>query len=237
VTAAIAQSPANSRPIVAGTRSLTLSEIGPIEMDWTVILSVFGGSAVFFGAAAWLTRSLVTHLLSKDVEKFKAELNLQHTLAIERTRSDLQRLVKEHEIKYERLHTERAERVAELYQHIVETNDAVQACLEAFEEKPERMRFDLAAEAIKRGDRLAEYVTRNEIYFSRSLARELRELYTCLLDVGIEYKMYCEDKRQNKDCSNFVNLLSEVQTDTRGALKRTEEEFRKLLGVEQDPED
>jgi hypothetical protein len=206
-------------------------------MNWTVILSVFGSSAVFFGAAAWLTRSLVTHRLSKDVEKFKAELSLQQTLAIERTRADLQRLLKEHEIKYERLHTYRAERVAELYQHIVETNDAVEACLEAFEEIPDKMRFDLAAEAIKRADRLAEYVTRNQIYFSRSLARELRELYTCLLDVGIQYKMYCEDKRQNKDCSDFVNLLGEVRTDTLGALRTTEEEFRKLLGVEQDPEE
>lgn len=206
-------------------------------MDWTVILSVFGGSAVFFGAAAWLTRSLVTHILSKDVEKFKAELSMQQTLAIERTRADLQRLLKEHEIKYERLHAERAERVAELYQHIVETNDAVETCLEAFEGKPDKIRFDLAAEAIKRADKLAEYVTRNEIYFSRSLARELRELYTCLLDIGIQYKMYCEDKREDKDCSDFVNLLGEVQVDARGALKTTEEEFRKLLGVEQDPED
>lgn len=205
--------------------------------DWTVVLSVFGASAVYFGAAAWLTRSLVTHLLSKDVEKFKAELNLQHTLAIERTRSDLQRLVKEHEIKYQRLHAERAERVAELYQQIVETNDAVEECLEAFKEKPDKMRFDLASEAIKRADKLADYVTRNQIYFSPSLARELRELYTCLLDVGIQYKMYCEDKRQNKDCSDFVNLLGEVQIDAWGALKTTEEEFRKLLGVEQDPEE
>jgi hypothetical protein len=179
----------------------------------------------------------VTHLLSKDVEKFKAELNLQHTLAIERTRSDLQRLLKEHEIKYQRLHAERAERVAELYQHIVETNSAVEECIDAFEEKPKKMRFDLAAEAIKRGDRLAEYVTRNEIYFSRSLAHELRELYSCLLEVGIAYKIYCEDMRQNKDCSDFINQLHEVQTDTRGALKTTEEEFRKLLGVEQDPEE
>jgi transcription termination factor NusB len=133
------------------------------------------------------------------------ELSLQQTLAIERTRSDLQRLLREHEIKYERLHAERAKRVAELYQHIVETNDAAEACLEAFEEKPDKMRFDLADKAINYGNQLAEYVIRNQIYFSRSLARELRELYTCLLDVAITYKMRCEEMKQNKDCSDFVD--------------------------------
>jgi hypothetical protein len=70
-------------------------------------------------------------------------------------------LVKEHEIKYERLHAERAERVAELYRHIIETNDAAEECLEAFEEKLHKIRFDLAAEAIKRADEPAEYVARN----------------------------------------------------------------------------
>ena len=124
-------------------------------------------------------------------------------------------MVKEHEIKYERLHAERAERVAELYRHIIETNDAAEECLEAFEEKPDKIRFDLAAEAIKRADELAEYVARNQIYFSRSLARELGEVSTCLLDAAITYKMRCEDMRQNKDCSDFVDLLHEVETDIR----------------------
>ena len=45
------------------------------------------------------------------------------------------------------------------------------------------------------------------------------------------------DIRENKDCSDFVNLFGEVETDTMGAMKTTEEEFRKLLGVEQDPEE
>ena len=141
-------------------------------------------------------------------------------------------MVKEHEIKYERLHAERAERVAELYRHIIETNDAAEECLEAFEEKPDKIRFDLAAEAIKRADELAEYVARNQIYFSRSLARELGELSTCPLDAAITYKMRCEDMRQNNECSDFVELLHEVQSDIKGALKTTEEEFRKLLGVD-----
>jgi hypothetical protein len=201
-------------------------------VDWTSVLSVFGGSIALCGAAAWLTRSLIQHFLSKDLEKFRLELRTQHDVELERAKSDLQRLFREHEIRFSHLHEKRAEIIAELYQLTVETNDAAEACVETFKEKPDKRRFDLAKQAIDRGDKLAEFVIRNKIYFSKHLARELEELYTCLIDTGITYRMHCEALREGKDCADFAGSMSEVEVDTGGALKTIEEEFRSLLGVE-----
>ncbi len=201
-------------------------------MDWTSALSVFGGSVAFFGAAAWLTRSLIRHLLSKDLEKFRLDLTTQHDIALERAKSDLQRLFREHEIRFSHLHEKRAEIIAQLYQMTVETNDAAEACVQAFREKPDKRRFDLAKEAIDRGDELAEFVIRNKIYFSRHLAAELGELYSCLIDIALSYRMHCEALREGKDCPEFDSLIHEVEVDTGGALRTIEEEFRALLGVE-----
>jgi hypothetical protein len=44
-------------------------------MDATdTVVVALGGSAVLIGAVAWLARSLVGQLLSKDLERFKSEL-------------------------------------------------------------------------------------------------------------------------------------------------------------------
>lgn len=185
-----------------------------------------------FGATAWLTRAIISQFLARDIERFKSHLSVEHDLAIERIRYDLQLVAKEHEIRFGLLHAKRAEIIAELYQHIVETNDAVETCLDKFKEAPDKRRFDLAKEAIDRSDLLAEYVIRNKIYFSRSLAAELGELYSCLMDTAISYRMHCESLKEGKDCSDFVNMLHGVQVDTEAALRTTEEEFRDLLGVE-----
>ena len=206
-------------------------------MNWTSVLSVFGGSVAFFGALAWLTRSLIQHFLSKDLEKFRLQLMAQHDIALEKTKSELQRLFREHEIRFSHLHEKRAEIIAQLYQMTVETNDAAEACVQAFNEKPENRRFDLAKDAIDRGDELAEFVIRNKIYFSRHLAAELGELYSCLIDTGITYRMHCEALREGKDCSDFDGLIHEVEVDTGGALKTIEEEFRLMLGVERPDEE
>ena len=159
-------------------------------------------------------------------------MTLQHDIAVERARSDIQRLFREHEIRFGHLHAKRAEIVAELYQHAVETNDAAEECIDAFKEKPDKRRFDLAKEAIDRGDALGEFVIRNKIYFSKRLAAQLEELYSCLIDAALTYRTHCEGLREGKDCSEFESLMREVQLDTAAALRTTEEEFRSLLGVE-----
>jgi len=87
-----------------------------------------------FGAAAWLIRSLIQHSLFKDLERFRLELTTQHHIALERAKSDLQRLFREHEIRFSHLHEKRAQIIAELHQLTVETNDAAEACIEAFRE-------------------------------------------------------------------------------------------------------
>jgi hypothetical protein len=157
---------------------------------------------------------------------------MQHDIAVERAKSELQRAFREREIRFSHLHEKRAELIAELYQQTLETNDAAEACVEAFKEKPTKRRFDLAKGAIDRGDKLAEFVIRNKIYFSKHLASELEQLYLCLIDTGLTYRMHCEALREGKDCSEFDSLIQEVQVDTGGALKTIEEEFRSMLGVE-----
>jgi hypothetical protein len=188
-------------------------------VNWTTIVSVVGGSAAFFAAAAWLARSLVQHLLSKEIERFKADLQAQHQIALERAKSDFQRLLREHEIRFSHLHAKRAEIVAELYQHIVETNSAAEECLDAFKESPNKRRFDLAKEATSRGDDLAEFIIRNKIYFSERLAGCLEEVYSCLLDTAICYRMHCDALLRNEDTTAYEGMLHEVQTDTGGALR------------------
>ena len=42
-----------------------------------IIISSIGGSAVLFGALAWLVKSIITYYLSKDIDKFKANLQLE----------------------------------------------------------------------------------------------------------------------------------------------------------------
>lgn len=57
---------------------------------WDNILSALGGYAVMVTAITYLTKSIVTHWLSKSVETYKADLLQRHSLELEKFRHDLQ---------------------------------------------------------------------------------------------------------------------------------------------------
>jgi len=71
---------------------------------WQALLVAFGGNATLLLVMAFLGRSLISNFLTKDVEKFKG---------------DLQVAAMEHQIRFSELHEKRAEVLAELYKLLV----------------------------------------------------------------------------------------------------------------------
>jgi len=69
-----------------------------------------GGSAVLLAAVAWLIRSLVVHLLDKDIAVF---------------RKDLERQAFEHEVRYRRVDEFVAEHLEEVYKRLLALYQAV----------------------------------------------------------------------------------------------------------------
>ena len=73
-------------------------------IDWTPVLASLAATPALFGALAGLTKSLVTHSLSRDVERFKGQLQLATI---------------EHQIRFNRLHEKQATIIAELYEKLL----------------------------------------------------------------------------------------------------------------------
>jgi len=79
---------------------------------WTTVLVTLGGQTVLLAIVAFLARSLMSSLMAKDLEAFKADLESKSNVAIERLRADLQLTAFEHQIRFSKLHERRAEVLA-----------------------------------------------------------------------------------------------------------------------------
>lgn len=89
-------------------------------MLWDDILRTLGGLAILVAALAWLSKSLLTNLLSKDVERFKSELQASSQRSVESLKASLQIEAQRHSVEYSALHARRAELISELYARSVE---------------------------------------------------------------------------------------------------------------------
>jgi hypothetical protein len=81
------------------------------------------------GVAGYVVRSLFSLWIARDIEKYKAALATEHSVAIERLKADLRAAAFEHETRFVRLHEKRVEIIAELYKKLAITEDAFQDVL------------------------------------------------------------------------------------------------------------
>ena len=84
-------------------------------MLWNDILPTLGGMAILVAAIAWLSKSLLINLLSKDVERFKSELQASSQRSVESFKASLQIEAYRYAVEYSALHAKRAELISELY--------------------------------------------------------------------------------------------------------------------------
>ena len=71
-------------------------------------LQVIVGSTISAGIVAYLSKSLLSLWLSKDLEAHKARLQSESAREIERLKADLARTNAEHQVRFSRLHEKQA---------------------------------------------------------------------------------------------------------------------------------
>lgn len=86
---------------------------------WQDLLTTLGGTAILVAALAWLSKSLLSSLLSKDIEKFKSDLQAASQKSIESFKADLQIEAQRRAVEFSTLHAKRADLVAAIYSRIV----------------------------------------------------------------------------------------------------------------------
>ena len=88
---------------------------------WEQLLIVFGGNATLLIVLGFLFRSLISQLLTKDIEKFKTQLKADADKSVEQYKSTLQMTALEHQVRFSKLHEKRGEVLADVYERLVES--------------------------------------------------------------------------------------------------------------------
>ena len=71
------------------------------------VIKTVGTAALVVAAAAWLTKAIITHILSRKVEVYKSELKRESDQEAERVKSNLQIVALERQIVFSKLHEKR----------------------------------------------------------------------------------------------------------------------------------
>ncbi|MBI2415639.1 MAG: hypothetical protein HYV33_03195 [Candidatus Kerfeldbacteria bacterium] len=180
------------------------------------ILYFFIGS----GILAFLIRSIIKHWLNKDFEKYKLEVL---------------KLAEEHKIKFDRLHSERAEVIKNLYGKLSKSITSMQSLISPVQFDGQKIE-DKMNKAVEEANDFIEYYDQNKIFFQKELCVLLD---TITLSLKESFKLFKRkdhepDKSSNEVLDFWDQAWNKISSDVPKAKEKLENEFRKLLGVESD---
>lgn len=196
-------------------------------IDWVEVFKTVGTAGIIAVAGAFLLWKVIRQLLSRDLERFKAELSAKHDFEIERLRSDLRIAASEHETRFTRLHETRAAAIAGLYGRFVRAHAAFGEFLTIIQPGGERD----SSEAMRRGTEFVQYFNENRIYFEESLCADIdaaeEEFRRALSDMeGYPPGMPGRQQQWVGTWRSFNDKFPPIRA-------KIERQFRELMGVKE----
>jgi len=187
-----------------------------------IVITTVLGSGVLIGAVAWLVRSLMLHLLSKDLESFKGQLQLAAF---------------EHQVRFSRLHERRASILADLYSKIVQLHGAASSFVHWYasdrdEEKDRRLK-----ELWQAADEYRGYFERHRIYFDEPTCTIVDSLNDALSKATSVLAAITHDRNylavtQEQAFGLWKTAVGVLDENVPKLKKALEDRFREILGVE-----
>lgn len=213
---------------------------------WAELIKSLGGLAILAASVTWLTKSIITHLLSKDVEAYKSRIVSESAREIEQFKAQLQMTAREHEVRFSKLHEKRADIISELYVLLREANNSNELFDVVFQMGPlpglpfnqdaaDESRDQIAEEAADKCARVSTFFIRHKLFFSEELGEKMEKLISAISQPSAHHNL--RDVRQVLGVGDprevrrkTLELLRNEQPNIQHIFKLLERDFRLLLG-------
>lgn len=196
-------------------------------MDWEAIIKFLFGVAGISGAFAFIGKKSVEAFLASRVEKYK---------------SNLEKIATEHSIRFQQLHSERAQVIKVLYEKLVNLDLSLLSTLKLFQSAKEPNLEEKIKSLSKKHNELFYFYLPKKIFFDKHICDLLDSIMEKAKKVfigitinpintqNIEYKYDPELLKEryelwDKGRNIFQNEITQIK-------KELEDKFRNLLGVD-----
>jgi hypothetical protein len=195
-------------------------------MQWQEIVEFLGGAAVFGAVIAYLGNTSINAFVSGRVEAYKA---------------DLQRATAEHSVRFQRLHSERAEVIKEFYAKFARLDDTLNSTLRSFQLVGEVSLEQKVSALGEQFNELRDYFLPRRIYFVEPLCKTIDSTLEIAKGIFFDITTYKIDPMHEEYRFNREVLLQrhEFWEKARASHKAEfaevkatlEEQFRTILGI------
>ena len=204
---------------------------------WQTIILALGGNAALLAVLGWLSKSLVSQLLAKDIEGFKVALQSESEAATQKLRHDLEKATIEHQVRFSKLHEQRAQVIAKLYKLLVEAHWKSSSFVSVIDwegEPNKQEKYNIAMKSV--GD-FYQFFEKQRIYLPEELCEDINELIELMRKQAISFGAHVRfkddamsDEALTKKHIAWSDAWRYFDKEFPLAKAALENEFRSILG-------
>ena len=178
-------------------------------MNWEPVIQTLGGTAIAVAALAWLARSLIGQFLSKDIERYKTEIQAKSDKEIETFKAGLRIEIDKATFKFNTLHDKRAKVIAQLYEMLDDLYGNTQLLLFEFKRRQTREDTDRKHHAHRRNPweliKGIHYLTEEELAKVEFVGKSARDTYAFYRSHKIYFpREICDDIDRFLSLANYT---------------------------------
>lgn len=180
----------------------------------------------FIGVLGYLAKFLIEKITAINIEKIKSEAELEN-----------QKMLTIHN----RLHTDRANIIKELYFKMVDANNTLISLTKPLQMAGEKTKEEKFKEVVDTYNDFVRYYDHNKIYFDKKICLIIDKVIESLRDPIIDYEVYYPSWKEGSEMGDTTvarehfKELRKAWDKVKGIIpplkESLEEEFRTLIGV------
>lgn len=209
-----------------------------VQEFFITVISSAAVSSVLAGLLLWLTKSWISERLKNAIkneydqklETHKAQLKAQSDIEVEKLRSNLSITAAEQNVKFSKLHNDRAEVIANTYSLLKEVYLTVQDYTKIFEPVGDKSREERRQISVDAHNAFREYYPKKLIYLPKLTADKIETINSELIKTFNEFFWTVDRKKNNGDTDKWGEIFDKMNGEILDTLQDLEDEFRKLLG-------
>jgi len=186
----------------------------------------FAGVSVAF-LIGYLANKIIIQVLDRNIESFKISMEKE----VEKYKAELLIQTKQNEIKFSRLHEDRAFIIKELYKKIVKTEGMCRTFINELKKLSPKA-IDMIKDAVRIQVDLLQYAEENKIVFNEDICKIIDDIETVYLLTGIpDYSHRTNAGLPPFDEESIKQIEFMLNYNLPQLKKKLEVEFRSILGV------
>ncbi len=206
-------------------------------MNIETILQTVLASSASAGIVAYLSKSLLTQWLNKDLEAFRTKLATDSARELEQLRTQLRRVALEHEVRFTRLQERRAVILTHIYARLDVLHEAFKLWTSRLRRAGTPSQPELWKKATEAYNALTSYYYPRAIWLDRETCDLLNAVVDKFSAVYTEFTVIPSSEGFPQNVEAWDHAATAVLQEIPAARRQLERRFRAMLGVEQKPAD